>query len=208
MELERAIRGRRSIRSYTEEPVPTELVRRVLEAGTWAPSAKNGQQWRFTVLTGSAKDELLDVMQNELGEKSGEFGVSAMGSSLSSCRIMRQAPVLVMVWNAGGASRGDGVADAIRRIEGMVSNARELGHKAEIQGVSAAIQNMLLMAHGLGLGSLWINDIYYALEALGKHLDKPWELVAAVSLGWPSDEERGKAPPKKMSVEEVSEFLK
>lgn len=147
-------------------------------------------------------------MQNELGEKSGEFGVSAMGSSLSSCRIMRQAPVLVMVWNAGGASRGDGVADAIRRIEGMVSNARELGHKAEIQGVSAAIQNMLLMAHGLGLGSLWINDIYYALEALGKHLDKPWELVAAVSLGWPSDEERGKAPPTKMSVEEVSEFLK
>jgi len=112
------------------------------------------------------------------------------------------------VWNAGGTFRGDRVADAIRRIEGMVSNARELGHKAEIQGVSAAIQNMLLMAHGLGLGSLWINDIYYALEALEKHLDKPWELVAAVSLGWPSDKERDKAPPKKMSVDEVSEFLK
>jgi len=207
MELERAIKGRRSIRSYTEEPVPTELVRRVLEAGTWAPSAKNGQQWRFTVLTGSAKDELLDVMQTELGVKSGEFGVSAMGSSLSSCRIMRQAPVLVMVWNSGGTFRGDRVADAVRRIEGMVSNARELRHKAEIQGVSAAIQNMLLMAHGLGLGSLWINDIYYALEALEEHLDKPWELLAAVSLGWPSDKERGKAPPKKMSVDEVSEFL-
>ena len=133
MELERAIKGRRSIRSFTEKPVPIELVRRVLEAGTWAPSAKNGQQWRFTVLTGSAKDELLDVMQTELGVKSGEFGVPAMGSSLSSCRIMRQAPVLVMVWNAGETDRGDRVADAIRRIEGARAQGLSLGKRNRLQ---------------------------------------------------------------------------
>jgi nitroreductase len=43
MELESAIKGRRSVRSYTDEPVPVELVRKVIEAGTWAPSGHNGQ---------------------------------------------------------------------------------------------------------------------------------------------------------------------
>jgi nitroreductase len=55
MELDEATKGRRGIRSYKDEGVPIELVREVLEAGTWASSAKNGQQWRFTVMTGDAK---------------------------------------------------------------------------------------------------------------------------------------------------------
>ena len=63
------------------------------------------------------------------------------------------------------------------------------------------------MAYSLGLGSLWINNIYFEIEALENYLDKPWELVAAVSLGWPSEKEKNKAAPKRMSVDEVSEFL-
>lgn len=55
MELLDAIKGRRSIRSFKGDPVPRDLIIEILEAGTWAPSAKNGQQWRFTVLTGEAK---------------------------------------------------------------------------------------------------------------------------------------------------------
>ena len=58
MDVDKAIMGRRSVRKYSDKPVPLESVREVLEAGTWAPSAKNGQQWRFTVLTGSSKKEL------------------------------------------------------------------------------------------------------------------------------------------------------
>ena len=50
MDLDEAIRGRRSVRSYVDKDVSEELVRLVIEAGTFAPSAKNDQQWRFTVL--------------------------------------------------------------------------------------------------------------------------------------------------------------
>jgi nitroreductase len=206
LELERAIKERRSIRRYTDAPVPEELVRKVIEAGMWAPSAKNGQQWRFTVCTGASKDALTEVFDADLTVKAETYGVKVMGSSLASCRIMQQAPVLVMVWNAGGTVRGDRVAEAVRQLERMVHNARALGHKAEIQSVAAAIQNMLLMAHSLGLGSLWINNIYYALDAVEEHLDKPWELVAAVTLGWPTEPERRKPPPNKLTVDEVTEF--
>jgi len=181
MELNEAIRGRRSIRAYTSQPVPLELIRDIIEAGTWAPSAKNGQQWRFTVLTDQAKKRLTDLFRSKLKTISSRKGMRWMGSSLNSCAIMEQAPVLIMVWNAG-----------------------DKGWESEAHGVAAAIQNILLKAHSVGLGSLWIADIYYALDALADHLRKPWKLMAAVSIGWPASP--GKVPPKK-TVDEVSEFL-
>jgi nitroreductase len=50
MELQEAIRGRRSIRNYYDKPVDDETVRKIIEAGTWAPSACNCQAWRFIVI--------------------------------------------------------------------------------------------------------------------------------------------------------------
>lgn len=181
MELDEAIKGRRSIRSYTDHPVPLQLIRDVLEAGTWAPSARNGQQWRFTVLTGRAKNRLTDLFRSELEALSAKIGKKRMGSSLHSCRIMEEAPVLIMVWNA--ADRASAPA---------------------LQSVAAAIQNMLLKAYSLGLGALWICDIYYALDALSRHLDKPWNLVASVALGWPASTPKA---PQRLAVDEVSEFI-
>jgi len=181
MELDEAIKGRRSIRAYNSQPVPLELVRDIVEAGTWAPSAKNGQQWRFTVLTGQAKKHLTDLFRYKLETISSRKGMRWMGSSLYSCAIMEQAPVLIMVWNAG-----------------------DKGWESEVHGVAAAIQNMLLTAYSIGLGSLWIADIYYALDALADHLGKPWKLIAAVAIGWPASP--GKVPTKK-TVDEVTEFL-
>ncbi len=53
MDVFEAIKTRRSIRKYRKEPIPEELLLKVLEAGRWAPSAKNSQPWNFIVL----KDE-------------------------------------------------------------------------------------------------------------------------------------------------------
>jgi nitroreductase len=203
MELDDAIRGRRSVRSYAAEVVPKELIREILEAATWAPSAKNGQQWRFTVLTGASKKKLTDLFRSELQSLSSKIGEKPMGSSLSTCRIMEQASVLVMVWNASGG-RTEGVVRAVESSEDdLRARSKMFGHKAELQSVAAAIQNMCLKAYSLGLGSLWIADIYYAADTLTRHLGKPWELVAAVTLGWPAATPNS---PPRMTVEEVTEF--
>lgn len=45
-----AIKNRRSIREFTEEPVPTELLREIITAGIWAPSGLNNQPWRFVIV--------------------------------------------------------------------------------------------------------------------------------------------------------------
>ncbi len=49
------IQSRRSIRRYVDRPVPADVLRRVLEAGRWAPSAHNRQPWRFAVITDPAR---------------------------------------------------------------------------------------------------------------------------------------------------------
>ena len=181
MELIEAIKGRRSIRKYKKKPVPKKLIEDIIEAGTWAPSAKNGQQWRFTVLTGEAKKRLTDVFRAALDEFIERHGFEESGSATYSCGIMEEAPVIIVVWNAG-----------------------EKGWESEIHSVAAAIQNLLLRAYDLGLGSLWIADVFYATEAIVDHLGKPWRLTAAVAVGYPDEE--GRIPPK-MEVSEVAEFL-
>ena len=186
MDLDEAIRGRRSIREYLEKNVPEELVRQVIEAATFAPSAKNDQQWRFTVLTGNAKKELTDCFRHELELLSKRIGEANMGSAFGSCSIMETAPVVIMVWNAG-----------------------EMGWDTEKHSVAAAIQNMLLKAYSLGLGSLWIGDIFFTVEALEQHLGKPWKILAAVALGYAAYVPKGpwNGRPRKL-VDEVAEFLR
>ena len=205
MNIDVAIKGRRSIRQYKENPVPQELIRKILEAGTYAPSGKNSQPWRFQVFTGEPKTKLTTVFRSSLEEMKGIIGEKNMGSSYNTCSIMERAPVIVIVWNTQSGLK-DRLGEVVAKISKRVKRLREFGHPAALQGVSAAIQNMLLTAHSLGLGSLWIGDICYAIDDLEKHLGKPWELVAAVAIGWPTEEEASEPPRKRLDVDEVTEF--
>lgn len=59
MEVYQAIRTRKSVRAYREQPVEQETLERILEAGRLAPSASNRQEWRFVVVRDPAKRKLL-----------------------------------------------------------------------------------------------------------------------------------------------------
>ena len=157
MNIDEVIKGRRSVRTYKSDEVSEDLVRQCIEAATYAPSAKNGQQWRFTVLTGAAKDKFTDLYRDSLGKVT--FDV---GSSFGSCAMMEEAPVVILVWNTN-----------------------EMGWASEVHSVSAAIQNFLLKAHSLGLGACWIADVFYTYDEIMDYFKKPWKLLAGISLGWP-----------------------
>ncbi|MFQ6086291.1 MAG: nitroreductase family protein [Candidatus Bathyarchaeia archaeon] len=55
MDLFEAIRGRRSIRAFKPDPIPDDVLNRILEAACWAPSVGNLQPWEFVV----AKDPVM-----------------------------------------------------------------------------------------------------------------------------------------------------
>lgn len=50
MDIFELIKTRRSIRKFSQEPVPDEVINKIIEAGTWAPSGLNNQPWRFAVI--------------------------------------------------------------------------------------------------------------------------------------------------------------
>ena len=205
MSVQDAIKTRRSIRRFKDKPVTVDQMRRIIEAGTYAPSGKNGQPWRFTVLTGHEKDAVTDLMDDALQGLAEKHGNALMGSSLNSCGVMKNAPVLVFVWNRGGLT-APRLQEMMSRVSEIFPDSEKLLHMVDVQGVAAAVQNMLLMAHDMGLGSLWINDVYYVLDELTEYFDNPWELVAAVAFGYPAESEKHKSPPPKLTVDEVTEF--
>jgi nitroreductase len=59
MDVMEAIRGRRSIRQFTDQPIEKEKLQRLLDAARWAPSGGNLQTWRFVVVTSPSQRELV-----------------------------------------------------------------------------------------------------------------------------------------------------
>ena len=61
VDLHEAITERRSIRRFKPDPVPKEILERILEMAMWAPSGMNLQNWYFVVIGGKRKDALVDL---------------------------------------------------------------------------------------------------------------------------------------------------
>jgi nitroreductase len=74
----------------------------------------------------------------------------------------------------------------------------------DIQSIGAAIQNILLAAKDLEIGSLWICDIFFAYEELMNWLVEPGEMIAAVALGYSA--EKPDARPRKSKTEVIREM--
>lgn len=170
-----AIEKRRSCRSFKPDALSRAQIEDILRAGILAPSGKNAQPWEFIVLEESARTRLSEMML------SGVEAVKAQGihpgSAENSARIIGEAPVTVLVYNP------------LRKPEDARGHDRYwlLVHT---QSVGAAIQNMLLRAEEIGLGSLWICDVWVAEPGLSEWLQREDELVAAVTFGYPAE-----APP-------------
>ena len=57
MDIMEAIKNRRSIRRFTDESVPDEIIDTIIDAGIWAPSGLNNQPWKFGVIKDKALKE-------------------------------------------------------------------------------------------------------------------------------------------------------
>jgi len=187
MQLGEAIENRRSIRKFQDKPVPRELVGQVLEAATLAPSGKNAQPWEFIVLEGAARDKLPELITAG-AEKVEAMGYSS-GSAKNSARILEESGVIIVVYNPNGKANEDG------------NEYHRAMRSVDTQSVGAAIENMLLRATELGLGSLWICDVFFARAEIDAWLQRDGELMAAVALGWPGE---SPGPRPRKSWQEVT----
>jgi nitroreductase len=179
-----AIAARRSIRKFLDRPFEEEKLKAILLAATQAPSGKNRQPWRFVVVKEERRADMLRVMREGIAATKARG--EDIGSSLWTAGVMEHAPVTVFVVNPEGAPPWE-----------PHTIGQTFWDIVDIQSIGAAIQNMLLAAEDLGLGSLWICDVFSAYDELRSFLAEKGELIAAVSLGY-ADEAPDARPRKPM----------
>lgn len=186
-----AIENRRSIRKYKDDPVPIEMINQVIQAGILAPSGKNKQPWKFIVVCGKEKENMLKAFQDGIDrEKSGHALLPGSNDGLADAQntlnIMKQAPAAIMVLNTEfGCAFYD------------IRNENQVTEIVDIQSIGAAIENMLLAAKDLGLGTLWVANIFFAYPELCKWLHTDKQLVAAIAIGYPNEKPASR-PRKKL----------
>jgi len=191
METFEAINQRVSIRKYQDKEIPQDLLDRILAAATLAPSGKNKQPWKFYVVRGEKRAEMVSQMQIGM-DRLGAQGINT-GSARYTIRVMEQAPVTILVFNP------------FSRHPLLPRDVPEIySDMVDIQSIGASIQNMLLEATELGLGSLWICDVYFGYEELCAWLGEKGELIAAVSLGYADHTPR---PRPRKPVNEVAVYV-
>ena len=169
--------AQRAIRKFKPDPVPRDLIDRVIEAATRAPSGGNRQPWAFVVVTDRSKRE-------RIGEWYHEGWVAMYESDPSRPRnaVYRSAEHLALH-----------LADAPALIFPCIA-AREGGEPAFGSGSSIypAAQNLMLAATALGLGTV-ITTFHRRREADVKALlgiPEGYATSCMIPIGWPAEGER------------------
>ena len=177
-----AIEKRRSVRHFLDKPVEREKIIKALDAARLAPSGHNEQPWRFVVVDSpQKKQEMLDIFQNgiECGKNAAKVLPHAGYESASmkyTLGVMREAPVNILVFNTAGISFDVKPDDLPGELNFMTNQ----------QSIGGAIENFVLAACEMDLGTLWIGHIVPVYEEISRWLDTQDLLVAAISVGYPA----------------------
>ncbi len=165
-----AIKSRRTVRRYLHKPVPEESINMVLEAAHWAPSPANLQPWQFIVV----KDEMVRKQIQELVEENRKLTIEMQkepfktGFSKYETAWICGAPVHIVVCADPGKT-GPHVG----------------GGETYKYAAGAAVQNLMLAAYALGLGTCWLS--MFDKSKLRKILEIPEEIdiIGVITLGYP-----------------------
>ncbi|OGP57554.1 MAG: hypothetical protein A2V67_17475 [Deltaproteobacteria bacterium RBG_13_61_14] len=193
--VEDVIYRRRSNRSYLKKQVPEYLVRRILEAGRFAPSAGNAQPWKFIVVQ---DQKMIAEMTQDIVRvcklakqflnylEPGKGGREWLTKLLQRIRKneLHPIPLGAMYLIAEGKL---GVWHGAPTVIPILVDMRAPGKPFVDAGIAG--QNMVLTAHSLGLGTCWVSFIqpleYYPKWRKKLGLRYPYKLVTSIALGYP-----------------------
>jgi len=176
-EVLETIRRRRSVRTYTGEQIREEDLAAILEAGRYAPSGGNNQTCHFLVIQNpEIRSQLTALVRDTFRSMTSyEWMYKSLRNAIASAQndhydFTYQAPALIVVANK--KHYPNNMADS-----------------------SCALQNMMLAAASLGVGTCWINqlrwldkneDIRTYMETIGLGSDET--ICGGLSLGYPASE--------------------
>ncbi len=173
-DIREAIFARRSVRRFRPDPVLDAAVAQLLTAAQWAPSAGNHQPWRFVVIRGAEAKRALraNAVEAHVLSRHWQSGNPAEGN-LEAPHDYEGSPLLIAI--AADPARG---------------GPHIHGEATHIIAAGLCAQNMALMAHALGLGSVFLNHLVH--EKVKALLGIPYELDLAgvMAFGAPAETPR------------------
>lgn len=182
-----AITQRTSVRRFRPNPVPRDLIQRLLDCAVRAPNHKLTEPWRFCVLTGGARDRFAEIRAgHRLKRYADPSTAEAQAAADKVRRESRETPVYVVVMEA--------------------PNPDEITREEDYAATMMAIANLMIAAQSLGLGTALKTGGVMRDPALLKLAKVPenFRVVGIVSLGYPAEEE---VPRRRKPAEEVTQWV-
>jgi nitroreductase len=211
-DLEKIIKGRRSIRQWKKEDISDGLLKKAVELATWAPNGGNYQGWRFIVVKNketiermaNAVQSVADKMASWPEAKSWEEDIKRYQKNAS---FFMKAPVCIGVFSGEYQSP---MEKLLASRESFDSEAKKvLGFRKSaptvIQSVAAAVTTILLVFHQMGLGAVWLVSPLQAKKEIEAILKVPsnMALICLIAVGYPDE-----SPIKdRKPVDQVLEFI-
>ena len=206
LDLYDALRTTRAVRRLRPDPVPDDVLRRVLRAATWAPSGGNLQPWHVIAVRDPARKKGLAALYRGLWV---EYATQRR-------RLLEKAPDAIRERAERMLRSGDHLAEHLAEVpviavfcfhpERLHITDGALGRPSVVGGASLypAVQNLLLACRAEGLGCV-LTTLLCGREPEVRALleiPEPWATSAFVPIGWPMA--RGHGPLSRRPVEQVA----
>jgi nitroreductase len=200
MELEAAVKGRRSIRKFTERKVPGFLIDEILDAARWAPSWGNTQPWEFTVLTGAPLAAFKEANERMFSEGLAATPDVPMPEAWPSPLKNRYGELGKTMLELMGIDRADKEARNLlyARMAGLFGASclivatipRGVLVEYALLDVGLVVQTICLLAHARGLGTCIMAAAVRYPDLLRRIAFIPEDrcIVAAIAVGYADPE--------------------
>lgn len=200
-ELLNIIQTRRSTRKYTKNStIEKSELQKIIEAARWGPSPANRQPWKFISISDKEMIKKISktvakVLESKVKSKPELEDVLLYESYINSFKVLEDTPCLIFVLYR----RVMNFLDTFD-LRAKFQREKEISLQSTLLAVGAAIQNMLLEAHSMGLQTCWMTGPLIAKQEIEKiiEINVPWNLVSIILVG--RSEENRVVNRKKLDV--------
>jgi nitroreductase len=211
-ELEKLIKGRRSIRKWKEEMISDELLKKAVDLATWAPNGGNYQGWHFIIVKNkNVIGKMADAVQS-IADKIASWPEAMSWQEdikryQKNASFFRNATACIGVFTSGYQSVMDKVLIARESFDNEAK--RILGFRrsapTSVQSAASAVATMLLVFHHLGLGAVWLVAPLMAKKEIENILNvqDDMNLICLIAVGYPDESPQKDRKP----VDQVLKFI-